>query len=48
MMQDPTRNRTMALWQRVYAPCSRALDRAMLALLGKESDRDQDFDANAD
>jgi len=47
-MQDPTRNRTMALWQRVYAPCSRALDRAMLALLGKESDRDQDFDANAD
>lgn len=48
MMQDPTRNRTMALWQRVYAPCSRALDRAMLALLGQESDRDHDFDANAD
>jgi len=47
-MQDPTRNRTMALWQRVYAPCSRALDRAMLALLGQESDRDHDFDANAD
>lgn len=48
MMQDPTRNRTMALWQRVYAPCSRALDRAMLVLLGQESDRDHDFDANAD
>jgi len=48
MMQDPTRNRTMAPWQRVYAPCSRALDRAMLALLGQESDRDHDFDANAD
>lgn len=48
MMQDSTRNRTMALWQRVYAPCSRALDRAMLALLGQESDRDHDFDANAD
>jgi len=48
MMQDSTRNRTMALWQRVYAPCSRALDRAMLVLLGQESDRDHDFDANAD
>jgi len=48
MMQGPTGNRMMALWQRVYAPCSRALDRAMLALLGQESDRDHDFDANAD
>lgn len=48
MMQQPTIDRIKAAWGRLYAPCSRWLDRAMLALLGTESERDNDFDANAD
>ena len=47
-MQQPTIDRIKAAWGRLYAPCSRWLDRAMLALLGTESERDNDFDANAD
>ncbi|MBK9237878.1 MAG: HlyD family type I secretion periplasmic adaptor subunit [Rhodoferax sp.] len=47
-MKQPTIDRIRATWARVYAPCSRWLDRAMLALLGKEAERDNDFDANAD
>lgn len=47
-MQAHRSNRLLAAWRSVYAPCSRLLDRAMLALLGTEGDRDNDFDANAD
>lgn len=47
-MQQPAFDRIKAAWGRLYAPCSRWLDRAMLALLGTESERDNDFDANAD
>ncbi len=47
-MKQPTIDRIRAAWASVYAPCSRWLDRAMLALLGKEAERDNDFDANAD
>ncbi|MBK9572566.1 MAG: HlyD family type I secretion periplasmic adaptor subunit [Rhodoferax sp.] len=48
MMQQPAIDRIKAAWGRLYAPCSRWLDRAMLALLGREAERDNDFDANAD
>jgi membrane fusion protein, adhesin transport system len=48
MMQQPAFDRIKAAWGRLYAPCSRWLDRALLALLGTESERDNDFDANAD
>ena len=47
-MQQPAIDRIKAAWGHLYAPCSRWLDRAMLALLGREAERDNDFDANAD
>jgi adhesin transport system membrane fusion protein len=47
-MEARDNNQILVAWRRVYAPCSRLLDRAMLALLGSEGERDNDFDANAD
>jgi len=37
-----------AIWQPIYGRCSGWIDRAMLALMGKDIGQDQDFDANAD
>lgn len=35
-------------WDRFYAWCSTWIDRGMLAIVGKHSEQDGDFDANAD
>ena len=37
-----------ARWQRLYAWCSPWLDRGLLAVVGREQQRDGDFDASAD
>ena len=37
----------LRLGRRLYAPCSRWIDRMTLRLLGEDTAADQDFDANA-
>ncbi|MDR7306315.1 HlyD family type I secretion periplasmic adaptor subunit [Rhodoferax saidenbachensis] len=44
----PKSSKLMALWGRFYGWCSRWIDRGLLAVTGKHSDQDSDFDANAD
>jgi len=48
MKFDALIQRAQAIWQPVYGRCSGWIDRAMLALMGKDIGQDQDFDANAD
>jgi membrane fusion protein, adhesin transport system len=40
--------RWKALWDRFYSVCSALIDRGLLAIVGKHSEQDGDFDANAD
>lgn len=40
--------RWKALWDRFYGRCSALIDRGLLAIVGKHSEQDGDFDANAD
>lgn len=48
MHWQPLWQATSKRWNRIYAPCSAWIDRTMLAVLGKDTERDGDFDANAD
>lgn len=48
MKLDALLQRAKVIWQPVYGWCSGWIDRAMLALMGKDIGQDQDFDANAD
>lgn len=41
-------NSVSRVWRPVYARCSGWVDHAVVTLVGKETDRDNDFDANAD
>ena len=48
-MDKPTLGKKfLAKWAVFYGVCSKAIDASLLAIGGKESDRDSDFDANAD
>jgi len=48
MTQPAVINKLASVWSAIYARCSSWIDRAIATLVGKESDRDNDFDANAD
>ena len=48
MKPDALLQRAKVIWQPIYGWCSGWIDRAMLALMGKDIGQDQDFDANAD
>ncbi len=43
-----TAYRLAAFWGRFYTRCSRVMDRAMSAMMGKHNELDTDFDAKAD
>lgn len=40
--------RWLTVWRKVYARCSRWIDRGLQVVLGRHKDLDADFDANAD
>lgn len=48
MTQPAMIEKVASVWSGIYTRCSAWMDLAMATLVGKESDRDNDFDANAD
>lgn len=48
MTQPAWIDKVARAWSPIYTRCSAWIDRAMATLVGKESDQDNDFDANAD